>query len=130
MIRRPPRSTRTDTLFPYTTLFRSVRVSAAAVSHGSMTVKITENPQVSQPWPFSRGQTAVVADSGIEVEQKGGNMFLFAPGVALDDILKSVNALGASAGARVAILEALKQDHKSAVQGTSGSRSLDLGGQR
>src|SRR3546814_4912571 len=55
----------------------NVRVSAAAVSHGSMTVKITENPQVSQPGPFSRGQTAVVADSGIEVEQKGGNMFLF-----------------------------------------------------
>src|SRR3546814_14573119 len=74
-----------------------------------MTVKITENPQVSQPGPFSRGQTAVVADSGIEVEQKGGNMFLFAPGVALDDIVKSVNALGASPGDLVAILEALKQ---------------------
>src|SRR3546814_14999626 len=104
MVRRPPISTRTAPLFPYTTLFRSavpvarvvvnsrtgtvviganVRVSAAAVSHGSMTVKITENPQVSQPGPFTRGQTAVVADSGIEVEQKGGNMFLFAPGVAL-----------------------------------------------
>src|SRR3546814_17211467 len=74
-----------------------------------MTVKITENPQVSQPGPFSRGQTAVVADSGIEVEQKGGNMFLFAPGVALDDIVKSVNALGASPGDLVAILEELKQ---------------------
>lgn len=87
----------------------NVRVSAAAVSHGSMTVKITENPQVSQPEPFSRGQTAVVPDSGIEVEQKGGHMFLFNPGVALDDIVKSVNALGASPGDLVAILEALKQ---------------------
>src|SRR3546814_3314730 len=83
-----------------------------------MTVKITENPQVSQPGPFSRGQTAVVADSGIEVEQKGGNMFLFAPGVALDDIVKSVNALGASPGDLVAILEALKrsEEHTSELQ--------------
>lgn len=87
----------------------NVRVSAAAVSHGSMTVKITENPQVSQPEAFSRGQTAIVPDSGIEVEQRGGHMFLFNPGVALDDIVKSVNALGATPGDLVAILEALKQ---------------------
>ena len=87
----------------------NVRVSAAAVTHGSMTVKITENPQVSQPAPFSRGQTAVTPDSGIEVEQNGGRMFLFNPGVALDDIVKSVNALGATPGDLVAILEALKQ---------------------
>src|SRR3546814_6968908 len=78
-----------------------------------MTVKITENPQVSQPGPFSRGQTAVVADSGIEVEQKGGNMFLFAPGVALDDIVKSVNALGASPGDLVAIRS---EEHTSELQ--------------
>src|SRR3546814_1974795 len=76
----------------------NVRVSAAAVSHGSMTVKITENPQVSQPGPFSRGQTAVVAASGIEGEQKGDNMFLFAPGVRPDDILKTVTGFGAKLG--------------------------------
>lgn len=87
----------------------NVRVSAAAVSHGSMTVKISENPQVNQPGPFSQGQTRVTPDSGIEVEQKGGHMFLFNPGVALDDIVKSVNALGATPGDLVAILEALKQ---------------------
>src|SRR3546814_257997 len=87
----------------------NVRVSAAAVSHGSMTVKITENPQVSQPGPFSNGQTRVVPDSGIEVEQRGGNMFLFAPGVALDDIVTSVNAPGATPGDPAAILAAPKQ---------------------
>src|SRR3546814_21183360 len=76
----------------------NVRVSAAAVSHGSMPVKITENPQVSQPGPLTRGQTAVVGDSGIEVEQKGGHMFLFATGVALDAIVKSENALDARPG--------------------------------
>lgn len=87
----------------------NVRVSPAAVSHGSMVVKVTENPQVSQPGPFSRGQTAVTPDSGIEVEQGGAHMFLFNPGVALDDIVKSVNALGATPSDLVAILEALKQ---------------------
>lgn len=87
----------------------NVRVSPAAVSHGSMVVKVTENPQVSQPGPFSRGQTAVTPDSGIEVEQGGAHMFLFNPGVALDDIVNSVNALGATPSDLVAILEALKQ---------------------
>jgi flagellar P-ring protein FlgI len=88
----------------------NVRVSPAAITHGSMTVKVTENPQVSQPSPFSRGgQTAVVPDSGIDVKEGSGHMFLFKPGVALDDIVKSVNALGASPGDLVAILEALKQ---------------------
>src|SRR3546814_17019474 len=43
----------------------NVRVSAAAVSHGSMTVQITENPQVSQPGPFSNGKTRVVHERGI-----------------------------------------------------------------
>src|SRR3546814_15538969 len=59
----------------------NVRVSAAAVSHGSMTVKITENPQVSQPGPFSRGQTAdrqtVVEGKSVSVRvDLGGRRFI------------------------------------------------------
>ena len=86
-----------------------VRVSPAAVAHGNLTVKIGEDPQVSQPEGFSKGRTVVVPDSKIQVEQEQAHMFKFAPGVDLDDIVKQVNAIGASPGDLVAILEALKQ---------------------
>ncbi len=86
-----------------------VRVSPAAVAHGNLTVKIGEDPQVSQPNEFSRGQTVVLPDSNIAVEQEKARMFEFKPGVSLDDIVKQVNAIGASPGDLVAILEALKQ---------------------
>lgn len=86
-----------------------VMVSAAAVTHGSLTVTISNNPVVSQPAPLSGGQTAVVANQEIDVEQAANRMFLFDPGVSLDDIVQAVNSVGAAPGDLVAILEALKQ---------------------
>lgn len=86
-----------------------VRVNPAAVSHGSLTVTITEKARVSQPPPFSAGQTAVVPESDIQVEEEGSRMFLFEPGVELDEIVRAVNRVGAAPGDLVAILEALKQ---------------------
>ncbi|HSW11190.1 MAG TPA: flagellar basal body P-ring protein FlgI [Solimonas sp.] len=86
-----------------------VRVMPAAVSHGSLSVTISEKPRVSQPAPFSEGQTVVVPDSSIEVSQSGGRMFKFEAGVSLDDIVRAVNQVGASPGDLVAILEALKE---------------------
>ncbi len=87
-----------------------VRVTPAAVAHGSLAVTISEKPQVSQPEPFSDGQTVVVARSQIEVTQQGdGRMFLFDAGVSLDDLVRAVNQVGAAPGDLVAILEALKE---------------------
>ena len=86
-----------------------VNVSAAAVSHGSLSVTITNNPVISQPGPFSGGETVVVPTSDIDVQQEQNRMFLFDPGVSLDDIVRAVNAVGAAPGDLVAILEALKQ---------------------
>lgn len=86
-----------------------VRVLPAAVSHGSLSVTISEKPEVSQPAPFSRGETVVVPRSEIEVTQSGGRMFLFEAGISLDDIVRAVNQVGAAPGDLVAILEALKQ---------------------
>jgi flagellar P-ring protein precursor FlgI len=85
-----------------------VRVQPAAVSHGSLTVTISENPQVSQPGPFSNGQTAVIPQSDVKVEQEKNHMFVFNPGVSLDEIVQAVNNVGASPSDLVAILEALK----------------------
>jgi len=87
-----------------------VRVTPAAVSHGSLTVTIKEEQKVSQPTPLSQGgQTVVVPDSAIDVQQKASRMFLFEPGVSLDEIVRAVNQVGAAPGDLVAILEALQQ---------------------
>lgn len=86
-----------------------VAVSAAAVTHGSLTVTITNDPIVSQPPPLSRGDTVVVPKQNIDVREEKNRMFLFNPGVRLDDIVRAVNAVGAAPGDLVAILEALKQ---------------------
>lgn len=87
-----------------------VRVSPAAVSHGSLTVTISEQFQVSQPTPFSRGgETVVVPGSEVGIEQDGSSMFVFDPGISLDELVRAVNQVGAAPGDLVAILEALKE---------------------
>ena len=87
----------------------AVRVGPAAVSHGKLTVRIDEQQHVSQPQPFSQGQTAVEQKSGVAVDEEHRPMFLLEPGPKLADIVKAVNAIGASPADLVAILEALKE---------------------
>jgi flagellar P-ring protein precursor FlgI len=89
----------------------NVRVTPAAVSHGSLVVTISEQPYVSQPIaPFSNsGQTVVVPDSQVDIEEEESSMFLFSPGTSLEEIVQAVNRVGAAPGDLVAILEALKQ---------------------
>ena len=86
----------------------AVRIAPAAVSHGKLTVKVDEKPRVSQPAPFSNGQTVVTPNSAISVEEKAEPAFQI-QGASLADIVKAVNAIGASPADLVAILEALKQ---------------------
>jgi len=88
---------------------RYVRVSEAAVTHGSLTVTITAKPIVSQPPALSGGSTVVVPTTEIEAKQEARRMFLFNPGVSLDEIVRAVNQVGAAPGDLVAILEALKE---------------------
>jgi flagellar P-ring protein FlgI len=87
----------------------NVRVTPAAVAHGSLIVKITETALVSQPNPLARGQTVVVGQSDIEVDQGDGRMFVFEPGTTLNEIVEAVNQVGAAPGDLVAILEALRE---------------------
>ncbi len=89
---------------------RHVRVTSAAITHGSLTVTITADPIVSQPAPFSvGGSTVVVPTSDIDVVQENNKMFLFDPGISLGEIVRAVNNVGASPGDLMAILEALKE---------------------
>jgi flagellar P-ring protein precursor FlgI len=88
---------------------RHVRVTAAAVAHGNLTVTIREDLQVSQPNPFShRGATVVTPQSNIAVTQETNRMFLFNPGVELGEIVQAVNQVGAAPSDLIAILEALR----------------------
>lgn len=86
-----------------------VTVMPAAITHGSMTVTISENPYVSQPEPFAKGKTEKVQNTDIQVEQDKNRMFLFKPGVTLNEIVRAINQVGAAPGDLIAILEALKQ---------------------
>ncbi|MHA6721774.1 flagellar basal body P-ring protein FlgI [Sphingomonas sp. RS2018] len=87
----------------------AVRVSPAAVTHGKLTVRIDEAQRISQPAPLSQGQTAVEQRSAVGVDEEKRPMFLLAPGPKLSDVVKAVNAIGASPADLVAILEALKE---------------------
>lgn len=88
---------------------QNVRVSPAAVSHGSLTVTIREDPAVSQPNALGEGQTVVVPDSELEILQEDARMFHFQPGVDLADLVRAVNKVGTAPGDLMAILEALRQ---------------------
>ena len=65
---------------------------------------------MSQPAPFSKlGQTVVTSNSTIKVDQGSNRMFLFKPGVELEQIVRAINDVGAAPGDLVAILEALRE---------------------
>jgi flagellar P-ring protein precursor FlgI len=95
---------------------KNVRVKAAAVSHGSISVRIQTLNTVSQPEPFSDGTTVEVQNAGITVEMDESAV-LFEPGVDLKEVVSAVKAAGASTSSLIAILEALK---------TAGSLHADL----
>ena len=87
---------------------RHVKVSASAVSHGTISVRVSATNEVSQPNPFSQGQTTAVQNAEIAVSDPKSPMFLFQPGVDLKQIVDAVNQVGATPSALIAILEALK----------------------
>lgn len=86
-----------------------VKVLPAAITHGSLTVTITEGTLVNQPNAFSDGQTVSTPQSTISAVQEQSRMFLFNGGVSLEEIVRAVNEVGAAPGDLIAILEALKQ---------------------
>ncbi len=90
---------------------RNVRVTAVAVTHGSITVKISTTNIVSQPTSFAPtgATTQPVSNSDITVSEAKNPMFLFQPGVDLKEIVEAVNQVGVTPSALVSILEALKR---------------------
>src|SRR5574344_160882 len=86
-----------------------VRLRPVAITHGGLTVSIKENPQVSQPAPFSDGNTEVVQNSTISINQTKGKMFKLDTGSTLDDLVRAINEVGMAPGDLMSVLEALQQ---------------------
>jgi flagellar P-ring protein precursor FlgI len=85
-----------------------VRLGRAAVSFGRLTVRIDEGFVTSQPAPFGSGVTTVVPQTRIEQTETQGPLRAVGPGAKVEDVVKSLNQLGASTRELVAILQALK----------------------
>jgi len=88
---------------------RNVKVTAAAVTHGSITVTVSATNEVSQANPFAdQGETVELQNAEVAIEEPANKMFLFQPGVDLREIVDAVNETGATPSSLIAILEALK----------------------
>ncbi len=87
---------------------QAVTLAACAVAHGSLSVTISTTPAVSQPGPFSKGQTAVTEKADITITQQAGSLVQLAQGAKLADVVKALNSLGATPQDLLAILQALK----------------------
>ena len=87
---------------------RNVKVTAAAVSHGTISVTVAATNEVVQPNALAGGQTATQENADVEVAEPQRPMFLFQPGVDLRQIVDAINQVGATPSALIAILEALK----------------------
>ena len=87
-----------------------IPLSGAAISHGALTVRVTEAPQVSQPPPFSSGgRSVVVPRSSIEVDEGGqGGIIALTPGSTVGDLLRRLNAAGLSPLDQLAVLQSLR----------------------
>lgn len=88
----------------------NVRISPVAVSHGSITVKVVETPQVSQPNPFApESATTVTVDrTAIDVEEKEGQIAILRKNVTLQELVNALNLLGATPRELISILHSIK----------------------
>jgi len=87
---------------------QAVTLDNCAVSHGNLSVVINTQPVISQPAPFSGGQTVVAQTSQIEIQKEPGQVLMLKGGTSLADVVKALNAIGATPQDLLAILQAMK----------------------
>jgi flagellar P-ring protein precursor FlgI len=86
----------------------AVTLGACAIAHGSLSVTISSTPVISQPAPFGNGETVVREKADIAISQQAGALVEMPAGVHLADVVKALNALGATPQDLLAILQAMK----------------------
>jgi flagellar P-ring protein precursor FlgI len=85
-----------------------VRLGAAAVAHGRLSVRIATQFEVSQPAPFSGGKTQVVPQTDVEVDENAAQIVTLEPGATLADVVRALNVLGATPRGIITIMQSLK----------------------
>lgn len=85
-----------------------VRILPIAVAQGSLTVQVTEQPNVSQPLPFSQGKTVVTPQTNIQVQEKKAALSVVGGGVTLGELIQGLNAIGATPRDLIDVLQAIK----------------------
>ena len=96
---------------------QAVMLESCAVAHGNLTVKITSTPVISQPAPFSQGETVVTEQADIQISESGGELIEIKGAAQLSDVVKALNALGATPSDLISILQAMQ---------TAGSLKAEL----
>jgi flagellar P-ring protein FlgI len=86
----------------------AVTLGPCAVAHGNLSVTINSTPQVSQPNPLSQGQTVAGEKADISITQQGGALVTMPASTKLSDVVKALNALGATPQDLLAILQAMR----------------------
>lgn len=86
----------------------NVRISPVAVAHGSLTVQISEQQNVSQPLPFSQGKTVVTPQTNIQVQEQKASLSVVGGGVTIGQVIKGLNAIGATPRDLISILQSIK----------------------
>jgi flagellar P-ring protein precursor FlgI len=88
---------------------QDVHIGPAAVAYGTLSVTVNELPQVSQPAPFSRGRTTVVPQTQLQANEKKAKVVELHNAPRVSDIVRNLNAIGATSSDLMAILQALQQ---------------------
>lgn len=87
---------------------QAVTLGECAIAHGNLSIRISSTPVISQPNPLTAGQTVVAEKTDIDIKQEGGQLIHLPAAAQLNDVVKALNALGATPGDLVAILQAIK----------------------
>lgn len=86
----------------------NVRISTVAVSHGNLSIIVKERERVSQPLPFSGGETVVTPDTEIAVKEEDSRLMLVPEGVNLREVVRGLNAIGVSPRDLISIFQAIR----------------------
>lgn len=86
-----------------------VRIGSVAVAHGNLTVRVQERQDVSQPQPFSRGETTVTTQTDVGVQEQPGQLLTLPASTSVNDLVQSLNGVGATPRDIIAILQAIQQ---------------------
>jgi flagellar P-ring protein precursor FlgI len=85
-----------------------VTLLPVSIAHGNLSIQVETKLDVSQPDPFSQGQTVVVPEQKVTAQEQKSNFVTLTKGATVDDLIRTLNALGVTPRDTVAILEALK----------------------